>query len=69
MVELSKQRAAKEGVAEKAQFVQGDMYEADVSQATVLALFLLSLATGLIGLIFIFPLLGHATWHSYRAIK
>jgi len=42
MVELSKQRAAKEGVAEKAQFVQGDMYEADVSQATVLALFLLT---------------------------
>ena len=42
MVELSKQRAAKEGVAENAQFVQGDMYEADVSQATVLALFLLT---------------------------
>ena len=30
-----------EGVAEKAAFVQGDMYEADISQATVLALFLL----------------------------
>src|SRR5688500_10286420 len=42
MVELSKARAAKEGVADKAQFVQGDMYEADVSQATVLALFLLT---------------------------
>ena len=41
MVELSrKARAAREGVADKAQFVQGDMYEADVSQATVLALFL-----------------------------
>ncbi|CAH1694151.1 Putative membrane protein [Hyphomicrobiales bacterium] len=36
--------------------------------AIVLALFLLCLATGLIGLIVVFPLLGHATWHSYRAI-
>lgn len=37
--------------------------------AIVLALFVLSLATGLVGLIVIFPLLGHATWHSYRAIR
>src|SRR5688572_31925119 len=29
------------GVAEKASFVQGDMYEADFADATVLALFLL----------------------------
>ena len=42
MVELSKRNAAKEGVSGKANFVQGDMYEADVSQATVLALFLLT---------------------------
>jgi uncharacterized membrane protein len=35
----------------------------------VLALFLLSLATGMIGLIVIYPLLGHATWHSYRAVQ
>ena len=41
MVELSKRIAAKEGVAERAQFVQGDMYKADFSNATVLALFLL----------------------------
>ena len=41
MVELSKRIAEKAGVAEKAQFVQGDMYEADISKATVLALFLL----------------------------
>lgn len=41
MVELSKRTAAKEGVSEKASFVQGDMFEADISQATVLALFLL----------------------------
>ena len=32
-------------------------------------LFLLSLVTGLLGLIVIFPLLGHGTWHAYRAIR
>ena len=37
--------------------------------AIVLALFLLSLATGMLGLIVIFPLLGHATWHAYRAVQ
>jgi len=42
MVELSRRNAAREGVADKAQFVQGDMYEADITQATVLALFLLT---------------------------
>ena len=42
MVELSRRIAVKEGVAERAQFVQGDMYEADISKATVMALFLLT---------------------------
>jgi len=37
--------------------------------AIVLALFLLSLATGLLGLIVIFPVLGHGTWHAYRAVS
>ena len=37
--------------------------------AVVLALFLFSVATGLLGLILVFPLLGHAAWHSYRAIR
>jgi SAM-dependent methyltransferase len=41
MVELSKRRAAEAGVTGKATFVQGDMYAADISKATVLALFLL----------------------------
>jgi SAM-dependent methyltransferase len=41
LVELSRRRAAAEGVAERAKFVQGDMFEADISQASVLALFLL----------------------------
>ncbi len=30
--------------------------------------FALSAATGLLGLIVIFPLLGHGTWHAWRAI-
>ena len=41
MVALSERNAAKEGVADKAKFVQGDMFTADISQATVMALFLL----------------------------
>lgn len=36
--------------------------------AIVLVLFAISVGTGLIGLIVIFPLLGHATWHAYRAV-
>jgi uncharacterized membrane protein len=35
----------------------------------VLGLFLLSLATGLVGLIIVFPLLGHGTWHAYRTMQ
>ena len=41
MVELSKRNAAKEG-ADKATFVQGDIFESDFSQATVVTMFLLS---------------------------
>ena len=41
MVTLAKQRATEAGVAGRAMFVEGDMYEADISKATVLALFLL----------------------------
>ena len=41
MVKLSRQRASEAGVADRATFVEGDMYEADISKATVLALFLL----------------------------
>jgi SAM-dependent methyltransferase len=41
MVAYAQREAQKAGVAGKALFVQGDMYEADISEATVLALFLL----------------------------
>lgn len=41
MVALARRNAAAAGVGERAKFVQGDMFEADFSRATVLALFLL----------------------------
>ena len=41
MVELAKRAAAKEGVSDKAQFMQGDIFATDFSKATVLTLYLL----------------------------
>jgi SAM-dependent methyltransferase len=41
MVALSERRAREAGVADKAKFVQGDMFTADFSKATVAAIFLL----------------------------
>jgi SAM-dependent methyltransferase len=41
MVALSKKNAAEAGVSDKAMFVEGDMYQADISKASVMALFLL----------------------------
>jgi uncharacterized membrane protein len=37
--------------------------------AIVLACFAASVVTGFVGLIVIFPLLGHATWHAMRSSK
>ena len=42
LVEYSRRAAENEGVADKALFVQGDMFQADISRANVMALFLLS---------------------------
>ena len=41
MVELSRANAVKEGVADKATFIQGDIFQTDFSKATVITLFLL----------------------------
>jgi precorrin-6B methylase 2 len=41
MVELSKKAAQKEGVADRATFVQADLFKADLSKATVITMFLL----------------------------
>lgn len=35
----------------------------------VVGLFVVSVATGFLGLVLVFPVLGHATWHAYRAIR
>lgn len=37
--------------------------------AIVLTLMLVSLATGLLGLIVLFPIVGHGAWHAYRAMS
>ncbi len=42
MVELARRRAQEAGVGDKARFVQGDMYAADISKANVMAMFLLT---------------------------
>jgi precorrin-6B methylase 2 len=41
MVELSKQNAAKAGVGDKATFMKADLFETDLSKATVITMFLL----------------------------
>jgi len=41
LVEVARRNAVAEGVGARARFIEGDMYEADISKATVLALFLL----------------------------
>jgi SAM-dependent methyltransferase len=41
MVELSKQNAVKEGVTGKATFMKADLFETDLSKATVITMFLL----------------------------
>jgi hypothetical protein len=42
MVALAEKRAKEAGVSDKATFVRGDLFEADLSKATVITLFLLS---------------------------
>lgn len=41
LVAFSKRQAQRAGVADKTQFVQGDLFQADLSRATVITLFLL----------------------------
>ena len=42
MVRLSKRRAIEAGVQDRVTFVEGDMFEADIADATVMAVFLLT---------------------------
>ena len=41
LVAVSKRNAAKEGVTDKAQFIEGDLFKSDFTQATVITMFLL----------------------------
>jgi len=41
MIVLSRENARREGVSDKVEFIEGDMFEADLSHATVITLFLL----------------------------
>ena len=41
MVELSRKNAVKEGVSDKVEFIRGDLFEADLSKASVITMFLL----------------------------
>jgi len=41
MVEISRKNAAREGVSDRAQFMQADLFETDFSRATVITMFLL----------------------------
>lgn len=40
LVRVARQAAAAQGVAERAQFVQGDLFESDLAKATVIALYI-----------------------------
>ena len=42
MVELSKRNATREGIGERAQFMQADLFETDFSKGTVITMFLLA---------------------------
>jgi len=42
MVVLSRRNAANEGLSDRAEFIQGDLFEADISQATVITMYLLT---------------------------
>ena len=37
--------------------------------AIMLALIVVGIATGLLGMIVIFPVLGHGSWHAYRTMR
>ena len=39
------------------------------SAAIMLGLIFASIATGLLGMIVVFPVLGHGSWHAYRTME
>jgi uncharacterized membrane protein len=37
--------------------------------AIMLALIFFGIVTGLLGMIIVFPVLGHGSWHAYRTMR
>ena len=66
---LDRHRDAFSAMGLSLSFVTNNMPATLVWAALVVGLVLVSILTGLAGLILIFPLLGHATWHAYVAVR
>ncbi|ODT72529.1 MAG: hypothetical protein ABS75_03490 [Pelagibacterium sp. SCN 63-23] len=66
---LDRQRDAFSAMGLSLSLVWNNMPATLVWAVLVVGLVLISIATGLVGLIVIFPLLGHATWHAYLAVR
>lgn len=66
---LDRHRDAFSAMALSLSFVTNNMPATLIWAALVVGFVLLSLATGFLALIIVFPLLGHATWHAYEAVR
>jgi uncharacterized membrane protein len=67
-MQLERRVDAMTAMAMSMQLVWNNLPPMIVWGAIVLLLFAVAVATGLVGLIVVFPLLGHATWYAYRAM-
>ena len=65
---LDKQKDAFTAMGTSASYVWNNLPAMLVWGALVIGLTLVGVATGFVGFIILFPLLGHATWHAYRAM-
>lgn len=66
---LSEDTDALSAMAISLALVWNNLFVMMIWGAIVLTFFALSVLTGLVGLVVVFPLLGHGTWHAYRAIR
>jgi len=65
---LDKQEDAFTAMGTSASYVWNNLPAMLVWGAIVLLLTIVGVATGFLGFIILFPLLGHATWHAYRTV-
>lgn len=66
---LAERTDAMTAMAKSMAMVWNNLWPMIVWGSVVLTLFAVSVASGLLGLILVFPLVGHATWHAYRAMR